>query len=335
MQRRLLTIDGGGIRGIIPVAALVALERTTGRPTREHFSFVAGTSTGAIIAAAVAAGVEAEEILRLYQDRAGEVFTRSLWARLRRIVQGYMYSPQRLRAVIADVLGPDAERPLNDFDTDLLITATRLRDGVPWYFVQDKPDYNSCRTGRLTLADCVVASAAEPTYFAPWVMPEGRAIPASERIGALVGGGVGVAGNPVYQACVEAFLYSDPALYRPEGTILVSLGTGRFVDRTRPRWIWPWAMWVLAQLLRSPGEQQTRIAARHFPLQSFYRIDLPLDRDIPLDDVGSIDELRRAGERLADRLDWAAILAGTDTEWLIEEQQTRPHRDESERHKRG
>ena len=65
-QRYLLSIDSGGIRGIIPTIALVKLERTTGRLTRDIFSFVAGTSTGAIIAAAIAAGIPATQILDFY-----------------------------------------------------------------------------------------------------------------------------------------------------------------------------------------------------------------------------------------------------------------------------
>lgn len=74
-RRYLLSIDGGGIRGIIPAVALAKLESTTGRLTRDIFSFVAGTSTGAIIAAAIAAGIPAPRILNLYLNRAREVFT--------------------------------------------------------------------------------------------------------------------------------------------------------------------------------------------------------------------------------------------------------------------
>src|SRR5919205_1551196 len=88
-QRYLLSIDGGGIRGIIPAVALVKLESTTGRLTRDIFSFVAGTSTGAIIAAAVAAGIPAPRILNLYLNRSREVFTGPpLLNTLRRIVTG-------------------------------------------------------------------------------------------------------------------------------------------------------------------------------------------------------------------------------------------------------
>jgi hypothetical protein len=76
MSRRfLLSIDGGGIRGLIPIIALVKLESTTGQLTREIFSFVAGTSSGAIIAAAIAAGIPAAHIRDLYLKRACEIFT--------------------------------------------------------------------------------------------------------------------------------------------------------------------------------------------------------------------------------------------------------------------
>lgn len=74
-RRYLLAIDGGGVRGIIPAVALAKLEATTGRLVRDTFSFVADTSTGAIIDTTIAAGVPAARIVSLYLDRAREVFT--------------------------------------------------------------------------------------------------------------------------------------------------------------------------------------------------------------------------------------------------------------------
>src|SRR5215467_4774625 len=74
-KRRILSIDGGGIRGIIPASTLVALETQLGKPVREVFDFVAGTSTGALIAAGVAAGVPAARMLEIYTERADEIFT--------------------------------------------------------------------------------------------------------------------------------------------------------------------------------------------------------------------------------------------------------------------
>ena len=106
-RQYLLSIDGGGIRGIIPAVALVKLEGNTGRLTRDTFSFVAGTSTGAIIAAAVAAGIPASTILDLYLNRASEIFTgHPILNTLRRIVFGSMYSTQKLHDVIAEEIGP-------------------------------------------------------------------------------------------------------------------------------------------------------------------------------------------------------------------------------------
>jgi patatin-like phospholipase/acyl hydrolase len=68
-KKSILSIDGGGIRGIIPASTLVALEQQLGKPVRDCFDFVAGTSTGALIAAAVAAGVPATQILNIYKQR--------------------------------------------------------------------------------------------------------------------------------------------------------------------------------------------------------------------------------------------------------------------------
>ena len=325
-RRYLLSIDGGGIRGIIPAVALAKLESTTGRLTRDHFSFVAGTSTGAIIATAIAAGVPAPRIVELYVNRASEVFTGPpLLNTLQRIAFGSMYSTKKLRDLIADEVGPACDWSLNDSPIDLLITAKGLRDGKPWYFVIDNPDNFRC-TGRLGLVDCATASSAAPTYFEPWTVDEGLMPPRCWPVGELVDGGVGVTANPVYQACVEAFFYTDDTNgYEPGETTTVSLGTGRFIlPKQRPTWIWRWLKWVLGELLESPGEQQTEITWRHFvndkpdpEKMSFYRIDTELKEDIPLDGVGSIDRLREYGERLADLIDWDAILADTDETFRV------------------
>jgi hypothetical protein len=315
-RRNLLAIDGGGIRGIIPAVALAKLESTTGRLTRESFSFVAGTSTGAIIAAAIAAGIPAADILDLYLVRTREVFRKYPWSIPKRIISGSMYSTRKLNELIASELGPAHDWTLNDSPIDLLMIAKRVPDGIPWYFVRDNP-HNSGRTGRLGLADCATASATAPTYFEPWTIREdSEASPNCERVGTLVDGGVGVAGNPVYRACVEAFYYTGGA-YKPEETTTVSLGTGRFVSEKLSIGLWSWFEWLLGELLESPGEQQTEITWRHFPQMIFYRLDVALEEDVARDDVGSIELLREYGERLADLIDWEAILAGTDTMFRV------------------
>jgi patatin-like phospholipase/acyl hydrolase len=209
MAKLILSIDGGGIRGIIPACMLIELERQTGKPAREIFSFVSGTSTGAVIAGAIAAGVPATRLLNLYLTRAEEVFARPPWPLYlaKRFALGYMYSSSRLRRFLAEEAGAASGWRLQDSPIDIMVTAKRVDDGVPWYFVKDQPG-NSGRTGKLSLMDCVTASAVAPTYFQPWTVLEADP-PAGERpVGTLTDGGVGVAGNPCYQACVEAFEYT-------------------------------------------------------------------------------------------------------------------------------
>jgi predicted acylesterase/phospholipase RssA len=306
--RRILSIDGGGIRGLIPAVLLESLEATTGRSARESFDFVAGTSTGAVLAGGVAAGFSGEQLASLYRRRGTELFRQvPILGVLRRILTGQLYEVHRLHAMIEEELGDRAGWRINDVPTDILITAKALDDGHQWYFVKDRPGANDARTGELRLVDCLTASAAAPTYFAPWPI---------DGIGLLVDGGTGVAGNPVYQACVEAFEYTSE--YRPEDTVVVSLGTGRFFDRRRPTWLWPWVQWVLSELLRSPGEQQTELVERHYPRARFYRIDVKLPRDIPLDAKGAqLDELEGIASGLAELVDWPAILAGGESPWAV------------------
>jgi hypothetical protein len=314
-QRYLLSIDGGGIRGIIPTMALVKLEKTTGRLSREVFSFVAGTSTGAIMTAAVAAGIPATRILDIYVNRAREIFSGSPFKTLKRIASGSMYSSQRLHDILVEEIGAAKNWKLNDSPIDLLITAKGVLDGMPWYFVRDNPQNSGC-TGRFGLVDCTTASAAAPTYFEPWNIPAVQNLPPNcVRPGPLVDGGLGVAGNPVYQACVEAFYYSSG--YRPEATTTISLGTGKYPGKVRPTWIYPWLEWVLAELMESAQEQQTEITWRQFPDMPFYRIDIELKEDISLDGAENIDKLQEYGQKLADTIDWDAILAGTDRRFRI------------------
>ncbi|HEY7269328.1 MAG TPA: patatin-like phospholipase family protein [Dehalococcoidia bacterium] len=329
-KKLLLSIDGGGIRGILPICMLIRLEEQTGRPARETFDFVAGTSTGAVIAASIAAGIPATRMLDLYLNRAGEVFIMKPWNLLKRIVFGHMYEAEKLHDVLASEAGDSILWSLNDSPIDIMVTAKRVSDGMPWYFVRDNPR-NSGRTGKLRLLDCITASAVAPTYFDPWTVPEANPPPGHKPVGRLVDGGVGVAGNPVYQACVEAFYYAEG--YEPAQTVTISLGTGR-IDTNEdpgkpPLAILSWIEWVVSDLLDSANEQQTDITRRHFPDMAFYRLDPDLKaldptitHGIGQDDIAAIPKLRSLGEKFADGIDWPAILAETDARFLITPERT-------------
>ena len=314
-RRYLLSIDSGGIRGIIPAIALMKLERTTGKLTRDIFSFVAGTSTGAILAAAIAAGIPASRILDFYANRTRDIFTRNPLRFLKLIFFGSMYSTEQLHDLIAEAVGPARAWTLNDSPINIFLTAKRISDGMPWYFVRDNPRNAGC-TGRLGLVDCTTASAAAPTFFQPWRIAESSTPPQCEPVGALVDGALGVTGNPVYQACIEAFEYTPD--FNPAETVTVSLGTGKFKNRKEPTWIGGWLEWILAELLESPGEQQTELTWRHYPEMTFYRIDTELKEDIDIDDFRRIERVVEYGEQLAATIDWEAILAGAEAPFRID-----------------
>lgn len=325
-KKFVLSIDGGGIKGIIPISALVQLEKITGKPARETFSFVAGTSTGAIIASSIAAGIPAQRLLESYVALATQLFDSNLFTGIKRFFWGYKYSTQKLYDLMALQLGDAATWQINDSPIDLLISAKRIKDGMPWYFVKDNPK-NSKRTGRLPLLDCVTASAAAPTVFYPWTIPEDLAsLQGHSPVGTLTDGGVGVAGNPAYQACVEAFYYND---YDPAHSVLVSLGTGHFQKDAMPTWLMSWLSWVLSELLNSTGEQQTEIVQRHFPKTPFYRLDPDfklldpsITDQIELDDVKEVERLVRYGKQFASQIDWEKILKTGETQFKITQKNT-------------
>ena len=216
-MKNTLSINGGGIRGIIPGSVLAALEQQTGKLTRELFSYVSGTSTGALLAAGVAAGIPASELLTVYTTRVQEMFSRPrAWLRTPSgSPTGSCTIPRRLRDVLAGVFGGAAQWTMNDCPIGICIPATAM-NGHNWYFVRDGAR-NARTTGAVQLIDAAVARPARrPTSTT------GRS-PCKAQALAFFDGGTGGLANPSYQACVEMFEYDT---FAPAETRLVSLGTG-------------------------------------------------------------------------------------------------------------
>jgi patatin-like phospholipase/acyl hydrolase len=294
----LLSIDGGGIRGVIPLCALVELEAQLRKPAREVFAFMSGTSTGAIICAGLAAGLSAERILEIYSELGDEVFKLDLLGFISSL-GSFKYRSKPLHDRIVAAIG---DPMLNELPVDIMLPAMRVRDGRPFYFVKDC-DGNNRSTGRLRLADCVTASAAAPTFFDAWDVP---------GVGQCIDGGVTIAGNPAYQTCVEAFEYGPRGKYLPSNSTVVALGTGYYPTRATPSNLIAWVRYIVGQLLDEPSEQQTQLVQRHYGAQGaqIIRWNPELPREIAMDDVRAIPELKRIGQDASAALDWAKIVAG-------------------------
>jgi hypothetical protein len=316
-MKTILSIDGGGIRGIIPLAALVKLESRSGKPCRHFFDMVAGTSTGAVIAAGLALGVSARGLLALYRNLAQEAFRRLPFWQVAFNLGNHRYDNTFIGQTL-DVIG--ADRPLNSLPVDVMITAKNTDSGRTDFFVRDHPS-NARLWGTLSLKDAVLASIAAPTYF-----PSHSANVLGETH-TWVDGGVSVSGNPCYQAAVEALHYSDDR-FQPGNTRMYSFGTGRsphLIDPARATFL-GWASWTLSELMDDASEWQSAVTRREYDrtgrmefrryqvdlapdVMELLGVEIPPDRqvsDIDLDSVWAIDLLNEIGQAFADVIDFDA-----------------------------
>lgn len=239
---RILSIDGGGIRGIVPATVLAALEDEAGRPICELFDLIAGTSTGGILALALTVPAAddatrprftAEELVDLYVEEGPKIFDRSLLDRVRTVdgIADEKYRNDGLRDALDRYLG-DAR--LRDTLVDVLVTAYDTAERAPFFFRTTRADPPGWDW---PMASAALATATAPTYFEPvrLVTPDGS------REFSLIDGGV-FATNPAMCALAETL-----ATGRGEDVVMVSLGTGQL---TRPL---PWAKvkdWGLLQWAR-------------------------------------------------------------------------------------
>lgn len=310
-----ISIDGGGVRGIIPLACLVQLESQTGKPCRELAEMIAGTSTGAIIAALLSLGVSARGALALYRDLAEKAFEPLPIWRVILNLGNHRYSNAFIDKTLVEV---GADVPLNDLPIDVLITAKNTITSRTDFFVRDNPG-NAGAWGTIRLRDAVLASIAAPTYF------PAHSATVKGRAHTWVDGGVGVSGNPCYHVAVEAIHYTG-GKFLPGETRLLSFGTGRSphpIDAEEANAL-QWGSWVLGELLEDAGEWQTFVTQREYEdtgRVDFRRYQLALASDvmeelgveippgvdvsrIGLDAVWAVDLLEDIGRAFARRIDF-------------------------------
>jgi patatin-like phospholipase/acyl hydrolase len=232
--RKLLALDGGGIRGLITVEVLAAIERhlrdERGREVRlsDEFDYVAGTSTGAIIATCIALGMTVDEIRSFYLDSGREMFDKASLLRRYRTKYADGRLARRLKAVIGEdtTLGSDKLRTL------LLIVMRNATTDSPWplsnnpyakYNLRARRDSGLACNLDLPLWQLVRASTAAPTYFPPEVIDAGGPGPFL-----MVDGGVTMYNNPAFlvflMATVEPYALNWPA--GEDRMLVVSIGTG-------------------------------------------------------------------------------------------------------------
>ncbi|MGO9157088.1 patatin-like phospholipase family protein [Mycobacterium sp.] len=240
--KKLLALDGGGIRGVITLEVLLRLESMLAEQLGaqdefvlgDYFDYIGGTSTGAVIAAGLAKGLRVEQILELYVARCQEMFDHA-WL-LRRY--HYRYGSVRLKEMLQGVLGKETTLGSEDLKTLLLIVVRNATTDSPWP-LSNNPSALFNDPGRadnnlaIPLWQLVRASTAAPTYFPPEVVRLG------ERDFVFIDGAVTMYNNPAFQLFLMATL--DQYRLRWPATesdlLLVSVGTGtspKADDRLQP-----------------------------------------------------------------------------------------------------
>ena len=182
-----IAIDGGGIRGVIVTQALSMLEKHVGQPLHESARLYAGTSTGSIISAALAAGLSASKIHELYLQLGANIFRKS-WRTFFFPLTRYRYPQEPLESALHEQLGDMKMKDLwKDLSLrDVVITAFDVLTNETCFIKPWKLQYQEW-----SLVMAVLASSCVPTYFPP---VDGR----------YVDGGVGSYANPCYVAAYES-----------------------------------------------------------------------------------------------------------------------------------
>jgi uncharacterized protein len=243
--KKLLAIDGGGIRGVLALEVLQKIEdllkAKSGRADfrlADYFDYIAGTSTGGIIAAGLSIGKSVKEILEFYQEAGAQMFVKaSLLHRLR-----YKFEDEPLAKRLKEVFDVNTTLGSEELQTLLLLVMRNATTDSPWpisnnpyakYNESVRPDCNL----KFPLWQLVRASTAAPTFFPPEVIVLPAAAPAGERECVFVDGGVTMYNNPAFQMFLMATLDRYWALKPearwqtgPDRMLIVSVGTGTSPD---------------------------------------------------------------------------------------------------------
>jgi uncharacterized protein len=228
---RILSLDGGGIRGLLTLGILEKIEKLvkdkTGDKLCDYFDYIGGTSTGAIIAAGLARGMTTADLMEFYSSCGKQMFDPAwLMERIK-----YLYTADPLKAKLQEVFGATTTLEPDNLKCLLLIVTKNVTTDSPWP-VSSNPDakYNDparkdCNL-RIPLWQLVRSSTAAPVYFPPEVVQWDATDPSKTFV--FVDGGVTPYNNPAFLLFRMA---TEPAYCLnwksgEDRLLIVSVGTG-------------------------------------------------------------------------------------------------------------
>jgi patatin-like phospholipase/acyl hydrolase len=291
---RILSFDGGGIRGLVTLALLKRLEAEVPNLIKGA-DLIAGTSTGGIIALGLAAEVSVEALISLYRDNGKRIFDDSWWDNIRDLggISGADYDQKNLEKLLKDIFGDTKLRDLKKrvliptFDLDNEDKEPSKRTWNPKFF-HNFPGEDS--DGDESVVYVALNTSAAPTYF-----------PSHDG---YIDGGV-VANNPSLAAMAQTQdTRNDEPAPRLDEIRLLSLGTGTNLSFVKGRTLdWGFAQWAkpLISLLLDASTGISDFQCRHIFKDGYRRIApiFPHDTNIKLDDWQRSQDLLEFGSAAA------------------------------------
>jgi len=285
---RILSIDGGGIRGLIPALVLAEFEKRTGTSIAKRFDLIAGTSTGGILALALAAGTPAARLADFYLEKGPAIFSRTLKKRLESAggLLDELYDAGELEIGLVEIFGQQTMSQA--CETMAMAVAYDIEGRETVVFRSWDLDGNDCR-----MADVARATSAAPTFFEPHVVTT-----ASGLTYPCIDGGV-VANNPALLALAEVF----HTAHKPR---LLSLGTGKrevpfLLEDARDAGLARWAPHLL-DIMFDGGAELVDRQCRELLGDRYVRLQATLPEDVAMDatDAQAVAAMRLAAKEIID-----------------------------------
>lgn len=243
---RILSIDGGGLRGLIPVLILKEMERRSGRRITELFDLISGTSTGGLIAAGITVSDNGkdpkytlDQIEKIYTDRGKDIFPKKNF--IKSVISGVSslknpkYSADGLQKVLTDLLG---QKRISDCILPIFISSYDLYNNEALLFKYRHairyPENNAL------LVDVCRATSAAPTYLPAYNFTY------QDKQRVCVDGGIYM-NNPAMGALVEVIKYHNEAPYNRQelklnDVSILSLGTGHYSSEIARKKVEGWGL---------------------------------------------------------------------------------------------
>jgi hypothetical protein len=277
---KILSFDGGGIKGAFPASLMCELIKETPKPLSEKFDLIVGTSTGSILASALATDFPIDEVLNMYEDKGCEIFKEKKTS-----LKGIRRSKYSKECLIKQAEGALGELTMDETKTDLLITATQIGNGNPTTFNKNYKD--------VKVSDAVIASCSAPVLFKPHKINDEL----------FVDGGVW-ANNPALLGIVEAVTKYEQKL---EDIILISIGTGEDKSKYFPnnkydkkdKWgILKWNTRLISLILQTSKLYVNDMCNSLLNKKNYLRLEFTSKKPLPSDDPMIVPVLKKLGRRV-------------------------------------